>query len=185
MRVTDAARRVRDEALKQHTDPDCMDAALARPPPTATNILWGRPGFLIRRLHQIHSAMFMDACREFGMTPLQYSVLSVVGEHPGLDQASLAQEVGIDRSNAADVMQRLQRGGLIRREAGTHDRRTKATFLTEAGVALLAQLDPIADAAHEALIETLPERERSRFVALLQRLVADKNDLGRAPLKIE
>jgi len=158
---------------------------VSRSTPSRANILWSRPGFLIRRLHQIHSAMFMDACRDFGITPLQYSVLSVVGEHPGLDQASLAHETGIDRSNAADVMQRLQRAGLIRREPGAHDRRTKATFLTEAGRVLLDRLDPIALAAHDALIEDLPQRDRMRFMTLLQRLVATKNDLGRAPLKIE
>jgi DNA-binding MarR family transcriptional regulator len=180
------ARRVQGKALNPtHRLVPWMDMLVARPLPSAANILWSRPGFLIRRLHQIHSAMFMDACREFGMTPLQYSVLSVVAEHPGLDQASLAQEVGIDRSNAADVMQRLQRAGLIRREAGTRDRRTKSTFLTDEGTALLERIDPIAREAHSALVETLPDRERNRFVTLLQQLVSDKNDLGRAPLKIE
>ena len=35
-----------------------------------------RPGFLIRRLHQIHVALFQEACGEFEITPLQYSATS-------------------------------------------------------------------------------------------------------------
>jgi hypothetical protein len=37
-----------------------------------------RPGFLVRRLHQIHISLFMEACAEFRITPLQYSVLSIL-----------------------------------------------------------------------------------------------------------
>ena len=32
-----------------------------------------RPGYLIRRLHQIHVALFQDACGEFEVTPLNFS----------------------------------------------------------------------------------------------------------------
>src|ERR1700760_3299738 len=37
-----------------------------------------RPGFLIRRMHQIHVALFQERCAEFELTPLQYSLLSAL-----------------------------------------------------------------------------------------------------------
>jgi DNA-binding MarR family transcriptional regulator len=150
----------------------------------AGNPLWERPGFLIRRLHQIHSAMFGEACAGLRITPVQYSVLTIVGGRPGIDQASLAHEIGIDRSNATDVIQRLQRGGLVRRSPGAQDRRTRALFLTRKGEAALAQLDRVALRAHDELIEVLTPKQRQTFLRTLQRLVADKNELGRAPFKI-
>ena len=43
-----------------------------------------RPGFLIRRLHQIHLALFADACGEFGVTPVRYSILTVAAGNQAL-----------------------------------------------------------------------------------------------------
>jgi DNA-binding MarR family transcriptional regulator len=151
----------------------------------AGNPLWERPGFLIRRLHQIHAAMFEEACAGLRVTPVQYSLLTMVGRRPGIDQASLAHEIGMDRSNATDVIRRLERGGLLRRQPGEADRRTRALVLTKAGEDMLRRLDRVALGAHDGLVEILTPRQRALFLRTLQRLVADKNDLGRAPFKIE
>ena len=48
--------------------------------------LWSRPGFLVRRLHQIHVAMFMEELAEDQVTPIQYGVMSILVDKPGLDQ---------------------------------------------------------------------------------------------------
>ena len=37
-----------------------------------------RPGYLIRRLHQIHVALFQKECAAFEITPLQYSLLTAL-----------------------------------------------------------------------------------------------------------
>jgi len=58
--------------------------------------LWGRPGFLLRRLHQIHYALFFEECAGFDITPVQYGLLTTVSLNPDLDQNSLARELGID-----------------------------------------------------------------------------------------
>ena len=39
-----------------------------------------RPGFLARRLHQIHVSLFAERCADFRITPLQYSLLSRLAE---------------------------------------------------------------------------------------------------------
>lgn len=40
--------------------------------------LWGRPGYLIRRLHQIHVGLFSEACGGLDLTAVQYAMLSVL-----------------------------------------------------------------------------------------------------------
>src|SRR5262245_30531919 len=61
--------------------------------------LWARPGFLIRRLHQIHYALFFEECAAFDITPVQYGLLTTLAANPDLDQNSLCRELGIDRTN--------------------------------------------------------------------------------------
>lgn len=147
-------------------------------------VLARRPGFLIRRLHQIHLALFAESCGAFGVTPVQYSILTVAAAQPGLDQAALASEVGIDRATVADVLARLERRGLVRRGRATRDARLKLVHATIAGRRLLSRMDRHAQQAHERTIAPLPPRERVAFVDALVRLVEAGNGLGRAPLRL-
>jgi DNA-binding MarR family transcriptional regulator len=111
-----------------------------------------RPGFLIRRLHQIHLALFAEECAPLGITPVQYSILSVAAAQPGLEQARLGYEVGVDRTTLANVVARLEARGLLLRAQGTADRRLKHVTLTTAG---LDVLDRIAEPARRAPTPTI------------------------------
>ena len=153
-----------------------------RPATDPWRALAARPGFLIRRLHQIHLALFADECSAFRVTPVQFSQLSVLAAQPGLDQAALAFAVGVDRATTANVVARLDQRGLLRRRPGTTDKRVKQVELTQAGHRLLARIDPHARRAHARTLEALRPADRARFVALLRRLVDAGNAHGRAPM---
>jgi DNA-binding MarR family transcriptional regulator len=146
--------------------------------------LTGRPGFLIRRLHQIHLALFAEECGRFGVTPVQFSLLSVVASRPGLDQSALALEVGVDRATTANVLARLEANGLLRRVRDAADSRVKLVHLTPAGRRMLGRMDAAARRAHERTLDGLPARDRDRFVAFLAQLVDSGNAHGRAPMRL-
>ena len=57
-----------------------------------------RPGFLIRRLHQIHVALFQQKCADFEITPLQYSLLSALAKRGTADQTTLAADISFTKS---------------------------------------------------------------------------------------
>ncbi len=152
--------------------------------PDNYHVLARRPGFLIRRLHQIHLALFAEACSTFGVTPVQYSILTIASAQPGLDQAALAIEAGIDRTTVADVLARLERRGLVRRGRVVRDARLKLVHATIAGRRLLSRMDRHAQSAHERTIAPLPPADRAAFVDALVRLVEAGNGLGRAPLRL-
>jgi DNA-binding MarR family transcriptional regulator len=143
-----------------------------------------RPGFLVRRLHQIHVALFAEECASFGITPVQYSVLTALERDAPLDQVTLAAEVGIDRANCTDVLRRLEQRGVIKRVASATDTRAKLCNLTAAGRRLLERMGPAAQRAHDRTIASLPRAERQAFVASLTRLVEANNALGRAKLRL-
>jgi MarR family transcriptional regulator, lower aerobic nicotinate degradation pathway regulator len=77
--------------------------------------IYSRPGHLIRRLQQIAVAIFMEETAEFDVTPVQYSALLAVRNHPGIDQTSLMKTIAFDRSTIGDVVKRLENKRLIRR----------------------------------------------------------------------
>ena len=144
-----------------------------------------RPGFLIRRLHQIHLALFMAECAEFDVTSVQYSILTAVQAHPGLDQVRLGETVGMDRATLANVLARLEARELVRRRASPTDKRLRLVMPTAKAAKLLTAMEPGARRAHERTIEGLRPGERGEFIATLARLVEAGNGHGRAALRLK
>ncbi len=145
--------------------------------------LWDRPGFLVRRLHQIHVALFLEECAGDNITPVQYGLLSALLELGERDQATLAEEVGIDRTNVADVLDRLERRDLLTRTASERDKRMRLARLTDKGRAFVRKNRAAMQRAQERLLTPLADADRARFLELLRRMVEGNNDFGRAPLR--
>jgi MarR family transcriptional regulator, lower aerobic nicotinate degradation pathway regulator len=153
--------------------------------PTAdwhTKPLQERPGFLIRRLHQIHVALFMEECAEDGVTPVQYSILSALDQIGTAEQIALARAVGLDTTNVADVLARLERRRFVRRRVSAKDKRMKVVALTDTGRELLLRVDAAAARAHARTLEALDPVARDRFMRDLARLVETNNEISRTPL---
>lgn len=145
--------------------------------------LWDRPGFLVRRLHQIHVAMFMEDLGDEQATPIQYGLLSILVDMPGLDQFSLAEELGIDRANVADVLKRLESRKLVLRVVDPHNKRRKICLPTRAGAAFVQKYKARMQRAQERMMEPLSPQERRTFVELLHKLIEANNVHGRAPFR--
>lgn len=144
--------------------------------------LWNRPGYLVRRLHQIHLGLFMEECRGEDLTPVQSAILTVLRNGEEMDQLTLSTSVGIDRTSGADVIRRLERRGLISREESQLDRRAKIVRITDAGRAFINRLQPSVVRAQERLVAPLTEEERQEFQRLLNIMISENNDAGRAPM---
>jgi DNA-binding MarR family transcriptional regulator len=144
--------------------------------------LWERPGYLVRRLHQIHLGLFAEECGEFDITPIQFGLLTILTSGKALDQVTLSKAVGIDRNSGADVIKRLQRRGLLQRVASEQDRRAKLVRITDEGKSLVRKMQRHMERAQERLIAPLTPSERSLFNDLLQKVVQANNSASRAPI---
>ncbi len=144
--------------------------------------LWRRPGYLIRRLNQIHYALFAAECGGFDITPVQYGLLTTLSLMPDADQNSLGQEVGLDRTNVADVLARLARRRLVRRRRARQDRRMMLSRLTPEGERLTVEMHEAMARAQHRLLAPLDAGEREVFLSTLLRLVDANNEHGRAQL---
>jgi DNA-binding MarR family transcriptional regulator len=147
-------------------------------------VLWGRPGFLARRLHQINVAIFLAEFDDVKVTPVQWGVMTVVETTPGLGHTEIAAQCGIDRVNVADVLNRLEERGLVSQRRSPADRRQRTAMITEQGSKLLRELEPRVRRTHERLLSPLDPQEREIFLNLLLRVVEENNELSRAPLSM-
>ena len=135
-----------------------------------------RPGFLIRRLHQLHVALFATTCAAFDMTPLQYSLLSALAQRGSADQTTLAADVCLDRTTTTGALKRLASRKLIERAVDRDDRRARVCRLTPAGETMLAAMEQAARQAHRDTLAGLASKERETFIALMHRILARADD---------
>jgi Transcriptional regulators len=143
-----------------------------------------RPGFLIRRLHQIHCALFLEETEGFGITPVQYSLMTALARRGEMDQISIAREVGLERTTVAEVLTRLEARGLVTRRPDPEDRRVRLVKLTRAGRTLVKKMAPAAQRAHDRTLEPLPQAERDVLMLQLIRLVEANNDAGAVQFRL-
>jgi DNA-binding MarR family transcriptional regulator len=143
--------------------------------------VYDEPGHLIRRAQQIAVSMFHSTMRN-GVTPIQYCVLRVLQDHPGIDQVTLARLCALDTSTAADLAVRLEERGLMRRMMPMKSKRHRLLQLTPEGAALVKRLIPRAYMLSRRLLRALNQKEQRIFVGLLKKFVHLNNQESRAPL---
>jgi DNA-binding MarR family transcriptional regulator len=146
------------------------------PPLRAEKTGWpllDRPGFLIRRAHQLHVALFAHYCQGFEITPIQYSLLATLDALEQADQSRLAMEIGMDRTTTAGALKRLEARDLLKRMSLPSDRRAQFCVITPAGKALLAEMENLARTAHAQTIAALSPAEQYLLVQLLQKVIEE------------
>jgi len=143
--------------------------------------VYDEPGHLIRRAQQIAVSMFHSTMGN-GVTPVQYCVLRVLQEHPGIDQVTLAKFCALDTSTAADLAVRLEERGLVRRMMPMKSKRFRLLHLTPEGTTLLNKLVPRSTVLASRLLLALNRDEKKVFMNLLKKFVHLNNDESRAPL---
>src|SRR6516225_11512540 len=143
--------------------------------------VYDQPGHLIRRAQQIAVSMFY-ATMGGDVTPVQYAVLRILQDHPGIDQITLARFCALDTSTAADLAVRLEERGLVRRMMPVKSKRFRLLQLTPEGTALLKKLIPCSRLLARRLLKAMNQEEQTVFLHLLKKFVHLNNEESRAPL---
>jgi DNA-binding MarR family transcriptional regulator len=122
---------------------------------------WLRLVRVFQKVRRASEARF----RDFGLSAAQFDVLAQVGAAEGSSQQQVADALLLTKSNVCQLLDRMERSGLIeRRPAG----RAKRLYLTPVGRRLYADAVP----AHARLIaerlSALSPPEQRRLLRLLR-----------------
>ena len=149
----------------------------------ALSELYKRPGFVIRRCHQLALSVFAEECKDLALTTTQYGSMYILMNQPGIDQITLAGLLGVDRSTTALVVSGLEKRSILIRKIYENDKRKRLLFLTEEGISLLRQAMPKAQLAQVRLMKAFNKKERTQLLRLLSKLVDANQSEIRVPLK--
>jgi DNA-binding MarR family transcriptional regulator len=103
-----------------------------------------------------------------GITPAQYNVLRILrGAGPaGLPTLTIRDRMVDLSPGVTRLIDRLAAVGLVTRDRGS-DRRQVLCRITTAGLALLKKLDPLVEAADDAVVARLTPAEQRTLIRLL------------------
>jgi DNA-binding MarR family transcriptional regulator len=105
-----------------------------------------------------------------------YQVMAAACRAEPASQTVLAQELGIDRTVMTYLLDDLEGQGLVERRAAPADRRTRLVVTTDAGRALLTELDAALARAEAHVLGGLTPDDQRTFKDLLHRLATCAND---------
>lgn len=108
--------------------------------------------------------------RDWGVTSTQYNVLRILrGAHPkGLTCAAIRSRMITADPDITRLLARLKALKLIRQRRDAHDRRSVCTEISEAGLALLRQMDPVILGLPGELLGHLNQAELAELVRVLE-----------------
>jgi DNA-binding MarR family transcriptional regulator len=141
--------------------------------PIDQGILRRSISFLIYRAHRATAHAWVARFGEGGMRYGYYNAFVLIGANPGILVVELAQSLGIDKSRASELIDAMEKDGLISRRRLASDHRSLGTYLTPDAATKLATL--IEEVAHHdrRIIDSLfTEDERETLTGLLTRVAS-------------
>jgi MarR family transcriptional regulator, lower aerobic nicotinate degradation pathway regulator len=154
--------------ITKATGSDCSPRVAVRP---ASQPYRRVPAYLIRRLMMISTAILAETLEGEDMPVSQWAVLTMIDNHPKIDQSRLAEVVSIDKTNTGRMVDQLEAKGLVERLPNGSDRRAWMLRCTPLGQKTRKRLLPRALASQERLLSCLKPAHRELFVDLMSQVV--------------
>lgn len=125
---------------------------------------------LIRLAHQRGTALFQKAFEGYSITPTQVAVLATLMRHGDLPQNQIGRITAIDTATLSPLLKRLETLGLTKRVVSEQDQRVNLIQLTPQGYDFTFEVLPISQRVSEELLAPLNQRDRKRFIELLNKI---------------
>jgi DNA-binding MarR family transcriptional regulator len=142
----------------------------APPPARLPKELLANGAFLLARIGFSFKTKAIEEVERAGFSLYDYSVLATLAEKPRETQATIADALGVDRSQLVGVLDSLEERELIERQRDPSDRRRHMVSLTAEGRRQLVRIRSITKRLEEQLLAPLEADDRETLHRLLLEL---------------
>lgn len=122
-----------------------------------------------RALARVSDARFRDV----GISTSQLPVLAALKDGAQLAQKELAIAAGVEQSSMAQLLNRMERDGLIFRTPDPHDKRSSLIALTTLALDLFPPARAVLQRGNQEALLGFSDAERDTLVQLLLKLMAN------------
>ena len=116
-----------------------------------------RLGFLIHDVSRLRRSAFDRCLKPLNVTRSQWWVLAYLSRQDGMTQSQLAEELDMGKVAIGGLIDRLEKSGLLRREADASDRRVNRVFLEPKSRQLIARMRKVSHRMNEEILAGLTD----------------------------
>ncbi len=126
--------------------------------PSSVDIDWElRLGFLIHDVSRLRRSAFDRSVKSLNVTRSQWWVLAYLSREDGITQSQLAEELDLGKVAVGGLIDRLEKSGLVRRDADPSDRRVNRVFLEPESKKLIARLRKLSHRHNAEILSGLSD----------------------------
>ncbi|MCR9136142.1 MAG: MarR family transcriptional regulator [Alphaproteobacteria bacterium] len=126
---------------------------------------------LLRRAHFNAEARFAKMMSSNGLTSRQLALLVAVDQNPGASQNALGDIIALDRNSVSELVLRMIKKQLLRRETSKKDKRSFVLMLTDKGRDIIKEAADRNPAYQADLSANLSDAETRQLIDFLRRMV--------------
>jgi MarR family transcriptional regulator, organic hydroperoxide resistance regulator len=143
-------------------------AAQAVPGPPRTDPLSEQVANAFLQIANRHRQILHSSLGKHGVNPGQAICLRALAEQDGAAQSEIADVMNLSRPSVTRILQRMEKGGLVRRAVDPGDQRVTRVYLTARGRDLIGSLRAgFADYVSRT-VALLPESDRVTLARILR-----------------
>jgi DNA-binding MarR family transcriptional regulator len=110
-------------------------------------------GFLIHDVSRMRRSAFDRCLKPLNVTRSQWWVLAYLSREDGMTQSQLAEELDLGKVAIGGLIDRLEKSGLLRREADASDRRVNRVFLEPQSMQLISKMRKVSHQMNEVILK--------------------------------
>ncbi len=117
----------------------------------------------LSQCYQIAQKQCRDALRTTGLTQPQFEVMSQISDEEGIPLTRIGENMNVTGGNITGIVDRLERGGLVKRKRDSEDRRIIRAFFTAKGRKLYSKATPSYDRFLKGAFGDMSDAELNRL----------------------
>lgn len=125
----------------------------------------------LRKITQAISLHSRDLSKRYGLTGPQLVILNDIANHEALSVTELARSISLSQATVTDILNRLEKKGLVERTRDETDRRRVMIRTTATCRTILSQTPPALQETFVDRYTNLPEWEQLMILSALKRIV--------------
>lgn len=108
--------------------------------------------------------------QDFQIAPQEWRVMAILNRFPDSSAASVCERTALDKVAVSRALKSLNEKNLINKHFCKDDRRRSILSLSDQGLSLYRQIEPLASAYEATIISILDEKEREQLDHLIGKL---------------
>ncbi len=127
-------------------------------------------GYNTRRATLSLISTFIEQMKEFDLSPVDFSILSLIGHNPNITSKQICSALNIQPPNIVAFIKAFDRKGLIVRSAHPTDGRATGLSLSSEGKVLMKKAEKMAIKSEMNVASKLDSAEVKVLIELLQKI---------------